>query len=37
MFAVLPNKVNPAQCEALTIIGVQVMANDRRFGVCDMQ
>src|ERR1700728_3445997 len=30
--SIMPGKVNPTQCEALTMIGVQVMANDVAVG-----
>src|SRR5262249_30885115 len=31
--SIMPGKVNPTQCEALTMIAVQVMANDVAVGV----
>lgn len=30
--SIMPGKVNPTQCEALTMIGVQVMGNDAAIG-----
>jgi fumarate hydratase, class II len=30
--SIMPGKVNPTQCEALTMIAVQVMANDVAVG-----
>jgi fumarate hydratase class II len=30
--SIMPGKVNPTQAEALTMIAVQVMANDVGFG-----
>lgn len=30
--SIMPGKINPTQCEALTMIGVQVMANDVAVG-----
>jgi fumarate hydratase, class II len=33
--SIMPGKVNPTQCEALTMLGVQVMANDVAIGIGD--
>ena len=33
----MPGKVNPTQCEAVTMVAVQVMANDTAIGVCASQ
>ncbi len=30
--SIMPGKVNPTQCEALTMVAVQVMANDVAVG-----
>jgi fumarate hydratase, class II len=30
--SIMPGKVNPTQCEALTMVAVQVMANDAAVG-----
>lgn len=31
--SIMPGKVNPTQCEALTMVAVQVMANDTAIGI----
>ena len=33
----MPGKVNPTQCEAVTMVAVQVMANDTAIGICASQ
>ena len=33
----MPGKVNPTQCEALTMVAVQVMANDTVMGIAASQ
>jgi len=35
--SIMPGKVNPTQCEALTMVAVQVMANDTAVGVAASQ
>jgi fumarate hydratase class II len=35
--SIMPGKVNPTQCEALTMIAVQVMANDTAVGLAASQ
>ncbi|MEG0257498.1 MAG: class II fumarate hydratase [Christensenella sp.] len=35
--SIMPGKVNPTQCEALTMIAVQVMANDTAVGMAASQ
>lgn len=35
--SIMPGKVNPTQCEALTMVAVQVMANDAGIGICASQ
>ena len=35
--SIMPGKVNPTQCEALTMVAVQVMANDVAVGVAASQ
>ena len=35
--SIMPGKVNPTQCEALTMVSVQVMANDVAVGMADSQ
>ncbi|MDR1766663.1 MAG: class II fumarate hydratase [Lachnospiraceae bacterium] len=35
--SIMPGKVNPTQCEALTMVAVQVMANDTAIGLCASQ
>lgn len=35
--SIMPGKVNPTQCEALTMIAVQVMANDTAIGISASQ
>jgi len=35
--SIMPGKVNPTQCEALTMVAVQVMANDTAVGICASQ
>ena len=35
--SIMPGKVNPTQCEALTMIAVQVMGNDTAIGVAASQ
>ena len=35
--SIMPGKVNPTQCEALTMIAVQVMANDVAVGIAASQ
>lgn len=35
--SIMPGKVNPTQCEAVTMVAVQVMANDTAIGVCASQ
>ncbi len=35
--SIMPGKVNPTQCEAMTMIAVQVMANDTAIGICASQ
>ena len=31
--SIMPGKVNPTQCEALTMVAVQVMGNDAAIGI----
>lgn len=33
----MPGKVNPTQCEAMTMVAVQVMANDVAVGMAASQ
>jgi fumarate hydratase class II len=33
----MPGKVNPTQCEAVTMVGVQVMGNDTAIGIAASQ
>ena len=35
--SIMPGKVNPTQCEAVTMVAVQVMANDAAIGICASQ
>ena len=35
--SIMPGKVNPTQCEAVTMVAVQVMANDTAVGLCASQ
>ncbi|MFV0314156.1 MAG: class II fumarate hydratase [Anaerotignum sp.] len=35
--SIMPGKVNPTQCEAVTMAAVQVMANDTAIGICASQ
>ena len=35
--SIKPGKVNPTQCEAITMVAVQVMANDAGIGICASQ
>lgn len=35
--SIMPGKVNPTQCEAMTMAAVQVMANDTAIGICASQ
>ena len=35
--SIMPGKVNPTQCEALTMVSVQVMANDVAVGMAASQ
>ncbi len=35
--SIMPGKVNPTQCEALTMVAVQVMANDTAIGIAASQ
>ena len=35
--SIMPGKVNPTQCEALTMVAVQVMANDVAVGIAASQ
>ena len=35
--SIMPGKVNPTQCEAVTMVCVQVMANDAGIGICASQ
>ena len=35
--SIMPGKVNPTQCEAVTMVSVQVMANDTAIGICASQ
>ena len=35
--SIMPGKVNPTQCEAITMVAVQVMANDTGIGICASQ
>ena len=32
--SIMPGKVNPTQCEALTMVATQVMGNDAAIGIC---
>lgn len=35
--SIMPGKVNPTQCEALTMVAVQVMGNDSTIGIASSQ
>ena len=35
--SIMPGKVNPTQCEALTMVSVQVMGNDTTIGIAASQ
>ena len=35
--SIMPGKVNPTQCEAVTMVAVQVMGNDTAVGICASQ
>ena len=35
--SIMPGKVNPTQCESVTMVAVQVMANDTAVGLCASQ
>ena len=35
--SIMPGKVNPTQCEAVTMVAVQVMANDTAVGIASSQ
>lgn len=35
--SIMPGKVNPTQCEAVTMVAVQVMGNDTTIGICASQ
>ena len=35
--SIMPGKINPTQCEALTMVAVQVMANDTAIGISSSQ
>ncbi len=35
--SIMPGKVNPTQCEAVTMVAVRVMANDTSIGICASQ
>jgi len=35
--SIMPGKVNPTQCEAVTMVAVQVMGNDAAVGICASQ
>ena len=35
--SIMPGKVNPTQCEAITMIAAQVMGNDATIGICASQ
>jgi fumarate hydratase class II len=35
--SIMPGKVNPTQCEALTMVAVQVMGNDAAIGIAGSQ
>ena len=35
--SIMPGKVNPTQCEAVTMVAVQVMGNDTAIGICASQ
>ena len=35
--SIMPGKVNPTQCEAVTMVAVQVMGNDVAVGICASQ
>ncbi len=35
--SIMPGKVNPTQCEAVTMVAVQVMGNDTSIGMCASQ
>lgn len=35
--SIMPGKVNPTQCEAVTMVATQVMANDVAVGICASQ
>ncbi|MBQ8146677.1 MAG: class II fumarate hydratase [Clostridia bacterium] len=35
--SIMPGKVNPTQCEAITMIATQVMGNDATVGICASQ
>ncbi len=35
--SIMPGKINPTQCEAMTMVCVQVMGNDATIGIADSQ
>lgn len=35
--SIMPGKVNPTQCEAVTMVAAQVMGNDAAIGICASQ
>lgn len=35
--SIMPGKVNPTQCEAITMVAAQVMGNDTTIGICASQ
>ena len=35
--SIMPGKVNPTQCEAVTMVAAQVIGNDTTVGVCESQ
>ena len=35
--SIMPGKVNPTQCEAMTMVAAQVMGNDATIGICASQ
>lgn len=35
--SIMPGKVNPTQCEAITMIATQIMGNDATIGICASQ
>ena len=35
--SIMPGKVNPTQCEAITMVATQVMGNDATIGICASQ